>query len=58
MFNLKFIWAKLKGKRNLFIIGLILTVVTSFIGLVNPTLSKYLVDDIIKKQNHSLLIPM
>lgn len=58
MLNFKFIWSKLKGKRFIFVLGLILTVITSFIGLVNPVLTKYLVDYVIKGAHHSWLIPM
>ena len=58
MFKLKFIWSKLKGKRTLFILGMILTIITSFVGLINPALSKFLVDNIIRNKNHKLLIPM
>lgn len=58
MFKLKFIWSKLKGKRTLFVLGMILTIITSFVGLINPALSKFLVDNIIRNKNHKLLIPM
>lgn len=58
MFNIRFIWAKLKGKRMPVIVGFILTIVTSIIGIVNPYLSKFLIDDVIKKKNTQLLIPL
>lgn len=58
MFEIRFIWKYLKGKRFVFIIGLLLTVVTSAIVIVNPYLTKFLVDDVIRGDQRDLLIPV
>lgn len=57
-FRMKFVWYNLKGKRWAFILGLILTAFTSAIVIVNPYLSKILVDDVIKGDKRNLLIPV
>ena len=47
MFQLKWIWQNLKGWRAMFIMGVVLSVFTSAISIVNPKLSQLLVDHVI-----------
>ncbi len=56
MFQIKFIWRHLKGKRLVFILGLIITVLTSAVVTVNPYLEKILVDDVIRGGQTDLLL--
>ncbi len=58
MFIFRFIWEKLKGRRVIYILGLFLTLLTSLLAIINPYLSKYLVDDVIRQQKHNMLIPL
>ena len=48
MFSLRFVWEKLKGRRWMIILGLIVSVIYSATVVINPYLSKILVDDAIK----------
>lgn len=57
-FRMKFVWHNLKGKRWAFLLGLLLTAFTSAIVIVNPYLSKILVDDVIKGDKRNLLLPV
>src|SRR5438876_1452298 len=50
----KLIWPR----RNLFIIGLLLTFVNRAAGLVLPGSTKYLIDDVVQKHRQELLIPI
>ena len=63
MFSIRFVWEKLKGRRWMIILGFIVSIVYSAMVVINPWLSKMLVDDAIKipmettgKPNSSLLI--
>ena len=58
MKEIKFVWSYIKGKRAVFFIGLLLTVFTSVIVIVNPYLSKILVDDVIKGSHREWLLPV
>ncbi|MGM9680811.1 MAG: ABC transporter transmembrane domain-containing protein, partial [Eubacteriales bacterium] len=58
MFEIRFIWKNLKGKRLVFLIGLFLTAITSAIVIVNPYLTKFLVDDVIRGEKRDLLLPV
>ncbi len=58
IFRLQFVWYNLKGKRWAFLLGLFLTAFTSGIVIVNPYLSKVLVDDVIRGSKRNLLIPV
>lgn len=58
MKEIRFVWSYLKGRRGLFITGLLLTVLTSGIVIVNPYLSKVLVDDVIRGGKRNMLIPV
>ena len=48
MFSIRFVWEKLKGRRWMIILGLIVSVIYSSAVVINPYLSKILVDDAIK----------
>ena len=48
MFSIRFVWEKLKGRRWMVILGLIVSVIYSATVVINPYLSKILVDDAIK----------
>ena len=48
MFSIRFVWEKLKGRRWMIIMGLIVSVIYSATVVINPYLSKILVDDAIK----------
>ncbi len=58
MFQIRFIWQHLKGKRLVFLTGLFLTLLTSAVVIVNPYLEKILVDDVIKGGKTSWLLPI
>lgn len=57
-FRIKFVWHNLRGKRPQFIIGLLLTAITSIIVIVNPYMSKILVDDVIRGGKRDMLVPV
>ncbi len=48
MFSIRFVWEKLKGRRWMIILGFIVSVIYSASVVINPWLSKLLVDDAIK----------
>ena len=48
MFSIRFVWEKLKGRRWMIILGFIVSIVYSAMVVINPWLSKMLVDDAIK----------
>ena len=48
MFSIRFVWEKLKGRCWMMICGLIVSVIYSAMVIINPYLSKILVDDAIK----------
>jgi ATP-binding cassette subfamily B multidrug efflux pump len=58
MFQLRFVWKNLKGRRWMVIAGIIISAITSMVVIVNPYLSKILVDDVIRGGAHELLIPI
>lgn len=58
MFRIKWLWKYMGEKRNLFVIAMVLSAVTSAILVVNPMLSQKLIDDVITPQNLSLLLPI
>lgn len=45
-------------KRNLFVIAMVLSAVTSIMQIINPMLSQKLIDDVITPQNTTLLLPI
>lgn len=52
-----FLWEKFKGKRVRFVTALILSVVTAGIVIVNPWLSKFLIDDCIQGDKRNFFLP-
>ena len=58
MFRIKWLWKYMGEKRNLFVIAMVLSAVTSAILVVNPMLSQKLIDDVITPQNTSMLLPL
>lgn len=58
MFRLKWLWKYMGKKRHLFVIGLILSAVTSAMLIINPMLSQRLIDEVITPQNTALLLPL
>ncbi len=58
MFELKWLWKYMGSKRYLFVIGLILSAVTSAMLVINPMLSQKLIDDVITPRKTDLLLPI
>ena len=58
MFRIKWLWKYIGEKRNLFVIAMVLSAVTSAILVVNPMLSQKLIDDVITPQDTSMLLPL
>lgn len=58
MFRLKWLWKYMGNKRHLFVIGMILSAVTSSMLIINPMLSQKLIDEVITPQNTTLLLPL
>ena len=58
MFQLKWLWENMGKKRPLFVIGLILSGITSATLIINPMLSRRLIDEVITPQDTTLLIPL
>jgi len=52
------LWNNMKGKRFVFLGGLILTGITAGIRVINPMLGQKIIDDVIIAQNTSPLIPL
>ncbi len=58
MFQLKWVWKYMGKKRHYFVIGMILSFVTSITTILNPMISKRLIDDVVTPGNTELLIPL
>lgn len=58
MFRLKWLWKYMGKKRHLFVIGMILSAITSSMLIINPMLSQKLIDEVITPQNTALLLPL
>ena len=58
MSQVGWLWNYLKGNRGFLIIGFILSAVTSATFIVNPMLSRRLIDDVIIPGNTEPLIPL
>lgn len=56
MFSLRFVWEKLKGRRWMLFLGIFVSLVRSATVVLNPLLSRELVDVAIKDNDHELLI--
>ncbi len=52
------VWALMHPRRGLLLIGFFLMVVNRLSGLVLPASTKYLIDDVIGKHRHDLLLPL
>ncbi len=50
------VWNYMKGRRAFFIAGIVLTVVTAAMRVINPMLGKQIIDDVITPQNPEPLI--
>ncbi|MBQ7324363.1 MAG: ABC transporter ATP-binding protein [Clostridia bacterium] len=58
MFQIRFVWQHLKGKRFVFLLGMFITLLTSAVVIVNPYLEKLLVDDVIRGGKTDWLLPI
>lgn len=47
MFQIKWVWLNLKGKRLIFVIGLVISAVTSVAAIIIPKLSQIIIDQVI-----------
>jgi ABC-type multidrug transport system fused ATPase/permease subunit len=56
--NLPHVWALIKPRRGILVLGLLLMAVNRVSGLVLPASTKYLVDDVIGKHRIHLLTPI
>ena len=56
LFSFKFVWEKLKGRRWMLFLGMFLSVARSVSVILNPLLSKKLVDVAIANNDHELLV--
>jgi len=56
MFEIRFLWKNLKNYRWMVILALSIGVFTSSIIIINPFLSRILVDDVIKGNKHEWLV--
>jgi len=52
------IWALLRPRRGLLALGFVLMTINRVSGLVLPASTKFLIDDVIGKQNAELLLPL
>lgn len=58
MFRIKWLWKYMGEKRNLFVVAMILSAVTSTMLVINPMLSQKLIDEVITPQNTAQLLPI
>jgi ABC-type multidrug transport system fused ATPase/permease subunit len=56
--NLPHVWALIKPRRGILVLGLVLMAVNRVSGLILPASTKYLVDDVIGKHHIHLLTPI
>ncbi len=56
--NLPHVWALIKPRRGILLLGLLLMAVNRVSGLILPASTKYLVDDVIGKHHIQLLTPI
>ncbi|MBL8178984.1 MAG: ABC transporter ATP-binding protein [Bryobacterales bacterium] len=60
--NLKLIWpevwALIRPRRAILLLGLILIIISRVAGLVLPASTKYLIDDVIGKRQQEMLLPL
>jgi len=58
MSQIKWVWNYMKGRRAFFIGGLVLTIVTSAMRVINPMLGQKIIDEVITLHNKEPLIPL
>ena len=58
MFSLRFVWEKLKGRRWMILLGTLVSILCSAAVIINPLLSRELVDVAIANGDHDLLIKL
>lgn len=58
LFKLKWLWKYMGEKRHLFVVGIILSAVTSSMLIINPMLSQKLIDEVITPRNTGKLLPI
>ncbi|MDR0455467.1 MAG: ABC transporter ATP-binding protein/permease [Treponema sp.] len=58
MSQLQWIWNYMKGRRAVFLTGLILSAVSAAMWIINPMLAQRLIDEVITPQNTAPLIPL
>jgi ABC-type multidrug transport system fused ATPase/permease subunit len=52
------VWALVRPRRGILLIGLILIIISRVAGLVLPASTKYLIDDVIGKRQEEMLFPI
>ena len=58
MSQIQWIWNYMKGKRAVFVLGLVLSGITAGMCILNPMLARRLIDDVITPGNTQPLIPI
>jgi len=58
MSQIQWVWNYMKGRRAFFIGGLVLTIVTSAMRVINPMLGQRIIDEVITNNNKEPLIPL
>ena len=58
MFSLRFVWEKLKGRRWMLFLGIFVSILRTASVVINPLLSKQLVDVAIAENDHPLLVQL
>jgi len=58
MSQIQWIWNYTKGRRAVFLTGMILSAVSASMWIINPMLAQRLIDDVITPQNTAPLIPL
>lgn len=58
MFQLKWHWHNLKGRRVLFVLGLLMSAISMSLVIVNPKLSQILIDRVLTGGQRELLLPL
>lgn len=58
MFKLKWLWKYMGKKRHLFVVGILLSAISSSMLIINPMLSQKLIDEVITPRNTEKLLPL
>ncbi|MDR3020687.1 MAG: ABC transporter ATP-binding protein/permease [Treponema sp.] len=56
MEQIKWVWDYMKGRRAFFVIGLVITVITAAMRVINPLIGRRIIDEVIVLQNTEPLI--